>query len=182
MKSVAKVTIAALGCIGVASLVLWWLADHRRGIAWAVSVVRDRFPDVSQLSTSSLDAWLRDAQRPAPQLVDARSEEEFVVSHLPGALRASRALRSRSESSRGRLLFCGLSRLDAGPSPPERRPARRVESGRWHLRLGQRGLSARMRRTSRAARPSLLPRILPVTEAAKKLIIRHLTLIPPPPR
>jgi len=87
MKPATKLTLAVLGCASLAGLVLWWLADHRRGIAWAVSVVRDRFPDVSQLSPSSLDAWLRDAQRAAPQLVDARSEEEFVVSHLPGARR-----------------------------------------------------------------------------------------------
>ena len=87
MKFAAKGTLAILGCAGLASLALWWLADHRRGIAWAVSVVRERFPDVSQLSPLSLDAWLRDAQRVAPQLVDARSEEEFVVSHLPGARR-----------------------------------------------------------------------------------------------
>lgn len=87
MNTATEITIAALGCIGLASLALWWLADHRRGIAWAVSVVRARFPDVSHLSPSSLDAWLRDAQRPAPQLVDARSEEEFALSHLVSARR-----------------------------------------------------------------------------------------------
>lgn len=87
MKTAAKLTLAALGCISVAGLALWWFADHRRGIAWAVSFVRGRFPDVSHLSPASLDAWLRDAQRPAPQIVDARSEEEFAVSHLPAARR-----------------------------------------------------------------------------------------------
>jgi len=87
MKTAIKLTLSALGCIGLAGLVLWWLADHRRGIAWAVSVVRSRFSDVSHLSPSSLDAWLRDAQRPAPQIVDARSEEEFAVSHLASARR-----------------------------------------------------------------------------------------------
>ena len=85
MNKPTAITITALGGIGLASLALWWLADHRRGIAWAVSIVRARFPDVSHLSPSALDAWLRDAQRPAPQLVDARSEEEFAVSHLPDA-------------------------------------------------------------------------------------------------
>lgn len=82
-----KAALAALGCVGLASVVVWWLADHRRGIAWAVSVVRDRFPDVSHLSPASLDDWLHDADQTAPQLVDARSEEEFAVSHLPGARR-----------------------------------------------------------------------------------------------
>jgi rhodanese-related sulfurtransferase len=87
MNTAAKLTFTFLGCAGLAGLVLWWLADHRRGIAWAVSVVRARFPDVSHLSPSSLDAWLHGARRPAPQIVDARSEEEFAVSHLPGARR-----------------------------------------------------------------------------------------------
>jgi hypothetical protein len=85
MKPAAKCTLSALGFVSVAGLPLWWFADHRRGIAWAVSVVRGRFPDVSHLSPSALDAWLRDAERPAPQIVDARSAEEFAVSHLPGA-------------------------------------------------------------------------------------------------
>lgn len=111
MKTAAKFTLAALGCISLASLALWWLADHRRGIAWAVSVVRGRFPDVSHLSPSSLNAWLRDTRRPAPQLVDARSEEEFAVSHLSGARRidaestASAAL-SAVDPERPIVIYC----------------------------------------------------------------------------
>lgn len=87
MKASAKITFAALGCFGAVGVVLWWLADHRRGVAWAVYVVHHRFPDVRHLPPSSLAAWLQDAQQRAPQLVDARSEEEFAVSHLPGARR-----------------------------------------------------------------------------------------------
>ncbi len=111
MKATAKLTLAALGCIGFAGLALWWFADHRRGVAWAVAVVRRRFPDVSHLSPASLDAWLRDAQRPAPQLLDARSEEEFAVSHLPNARRmdaestASAAL-SALDPKRPVVLYC----------------------------------------------------------------------------
>jgi rhodanese-related sulfurtransferase len=87
MNTATSITLAALGIVGVAGVVVWWLADHRRGIAWAVSVVRRRFPDVAHISPSLLDEWLRDQQRPAPQIVDARSEDEFAVSHLPGARR-----------------------------------------------------------------------------------------------
>ena len=111
MKTSAKLTVATLGGIGLAGLALWWFADHRRGVAWAVAVVRGRFPDVSHLSPASLDAWLRDAQRPAPQIVDARSEEEFAVSHLPGARRvdaASTASSALSTLDPGRpiVLYC----------------------------------------------------------------------------
>ena len=87
MRPATKLALAVLGGASIAGLVVWWLADHRRGIAWAASVVRDRFPDVSHLAPSSLDAWVRDEQRASAQLLDARSEEEFVVSHLPGARR-----------------------------------------------------------------------------------------------
>jgi rhodanese-related sulfurtransferase len=87
MKTAFKVTLGSLSCIGLAGLALWWFADHRRGVAWAGAVVRRRFPDVLHLSAATLDAWLRDPRRPAPQLVDARSAEEFAVSHLRNARR-----------------------------------------------------------------------------------------------
>ncbi len=111
MKTFAKVITITLGGIGLAGLALWWFADHRRGIAWAISVVRGRFPDVSHLSPTDLDAWLHDAQRPAPQIVDARSEEEFAVSHLPDARRmdpestASTAL-SALDPKRPIVVYC----------------------------------------------------------------------------
>ena len=73
--------------VSVAFLIVWWIADHRRGMEWAISVVRDRYPDVSQISTASLGAWLEDEKEPPPVIVDTRSAEEFAVSHLPGAER-----------------------------------------------------------------------------------------------
>jgi rhodanese-related sulfurtransferase len=73
------------GLSAVAGL-LWWMMDHRRGTAWAVSVIRDRFPEVPQMSPAGLQEWLADETRPAPILVDARSDEEYAVSHLAGAL------------------------------------------------------------------------------------------------
>jgi len=111
MRPATKITLAVVGCGVLVSLALWWLADHRRGVAWAVSVVRERFPDVLQLSTSSLDAWLRDVQRTAPQLVDARSEDEFLVSHLPGARRIdpksfTPAALSALDSRRPVVVYC----------------------------------------------------------------------------
>ncbi len=109
MNTATEITIAALVCIGLVSLALWWFADHRRGIAWAVSFMRGRFPDVSHLSVFALYEWLHDAQRPAPQLVDARSVEEFALSHLANArrmdsestapLRSQRSIQSAPSSS-----------------------------------------------------------------------------------
>lgn len=52
-------------------------------------LIRRRFPDVAPLTTDQLALWLADSQRPSPLLVDARSEPEYAVSHLQGALRAT---------------------------------------------------------------------------------------------
>ncbi|RYD37758.1 MAG: rhodanese-like domain-containing protein [Verrucomicrobiaceae bacterium] len=111
MKIVTKLTAAALGCMGLAGFALWWFADHRRGISWAVFFMRGRFPDVPHLSPSALDDWLRDPQRPAPQLVDARSEEEFALSHLAGARRmdsesTAAAALSALDPARPIVIYC----------------------------------------------------------------------------
>ena len=49
--------------------------------------VRSRFPEVAQLSTGELAAWLGDSKRAQPVLLDVRTEKEFAVSHLHGAIR-----------------------------------------------------------------------------------------------
>jgi len=45
------------------------------------------FPDVPTLTTDSLAARLADSTAPRPLLLDARSPEEYAVSHLPVARR-----------------------------------------------------------------------------------------------
>ena len=111
MNAAAKITFAGLGCLGLGALALWWFADHRRGIRWAVKVVRDRFPDVTHLPPRNLAAWLADGSRPAPLLLDARSEEEFAVSHLAGAQRIdpaadASALRLVAANDRPIVVYC----------------------------------------------------------------------------
>jgi len=111
MNTAIELTLAVLAVVSLAVLVLWWLADHRRGIAWAISFMRWRFPEVSHLAPSALDGWLRDAQRTPPQIVDARTEEEFAVSHLAGARRidpkanASTSL-SQLDAERPIVIYC----------------------------------------------------------------------------
>jgi len=79
--------IVSLGGLALTAGVIWWVMDDRRGVAWAVAFVRSRFRDVTHLPIEALSSWLSDARRDAPQLLDVRSEEEFGVSHLPGAIR-----------------------------------------------------------------------------------------------
>jgi rhodanese-related sulfurtransferase len=47
--------------------------------------VRERHPSVPQLTTGALRAWLADATRAQPLLLDARAPSEYEVSHLKGA-------------------------------------------------------------------------------------------------
>lgn len=63
-------------------------ADPLQGIK---QTVRNKFPDVKQLSTNDLDAWLKDTNRQPPLLLDARSTNEYAVSHLHGAKFAGEA-------------------------------------------------------------------------------------------
>jgi rhodanese-related sulfurtransferase len=51
------------------------------------AVVRSRFPEVPQLQTAELANWLADPHREHPLLLDVRTEPEFKVSHLAGAVR-----------------------------------------------------------------------------------------------
>jgi rhodanese-related sulfurtransferase len=46
-----------------------------------------KFRNVRQVAPADLVEWMRDPNRPPPLLVDARSTEEFGLSHLQGAVR-----------------------------------------------------------------------------------------------
>ena len=54
MKTAATVTLTLAGII-LASVGLWWFADYRRGIAWAVFVVRDGRVHVSRVTVGRSD-------------------------------------------------------------------------------------------------------------------------------
>jgi len=47
--------------------------------------IRDEFPSVRQITVEELKDWLS-SSREQPVLIDARSSEEYQVSHLKGAL------------------------------------------------------------------------------------------------
>ncbi len=48
--------------------------------------IRQKYPDVSQVSVDDLSIWM--GSNGAPVLLDVRREKEFLVSHLEGARRA----------------------------------------------------------------------------------------------
>jgi rhodanese-related sulfurtransferase len=55
-------------------------------ISWAAikALIAAQFPQVKQISTASLAEWLKQPDN-HPLLLDARSPEEYQVSHLPDA-------------------------------------------------------------------------------------------------
>lgn len=91
-------------------------APQERPVAeerWAetLRVVRETFPDVPQLSTERLAEMLEaDAD---VVLLDARSTEEFEISHLQGAVRAT-SIRAAREALKGRgeklivVVYCSV--------------------------------------------------------------------------
>ena len=48
-------------------------------------LIKLNFPKVKSLTTQELDLWLKDPEKSNPLLLDARSSEEYALSHLQGA-------------------------------------------------------------------------------------------------
>jgi rhodanese-related sulfurtransferase len=75
--------------------------------------IRDEFPTASTITVSDLAEWRSEQQRRQPLLLDARSEEEFRVSHLLGAQsvptrgEALRVLES-IEADRPIVVYCSV--------------------------------------------------------------------------
>ncbi len=91
-KLVRPRVFVALGIVLCLSWALWNQA--RKMIAaphWSElkRSIRKDFPSVHQLTTEELAAWLDDASRAPPILLDARAPEEYAVSHLRNALLAT---------------------------------------------------------------------------------------------
>ncbi|WP_412068513.1 rhodanese-like domain-containing protein [Rubrivirga sp. IMCC43871] len=83
-----RLALAALVLLLVA-VAVWALSrPYRPGsLAWRAvdRQVAARFPDVPSISTDTLASRL--ASGAAPLLLDARTPEEYAISHLPGAVR-----------------------------------------------------------------------------------------------
>jgi len=60
-----------------------------RSVDWFLlkKSLRHKFTKIEWISTSELADWLADKRRPAPALLDVRTQEEWSVSHLAGARR-----------------------------------------------------------------------------------------------
>ncbi|MCW5559205.1 MAG: rhodanese-like domain-containing protein [Verrucomicrobiae bacterium] len=80
------IRVFATGSLGLISI--WrtpWEQMAEDGFRRMKALVRARFPEVRHLTPEELAAWLADARRVPPLLLDVRTRAEFDVSHLPGA-------------------------------------------------------------------------------------------------
>lgn len=83
------------------------------GLEGIKELVRKRFPEVRQLPTKDLAAWLADTNRPQPFLLDVRQAEEFTLSHLPGARRIdpnvnAEAIKAVAATDRPLVVYCSV--------------------------------------------------------------------------
>jgi len=65
--------------------------NQKSTVTWPTTfeLVDSTFPSVSQMPTEQLAELLSSSEKTeSPLLIDVRSQEEFAVSHLPGAIRA----------------------------------------------------------------------------------------------
>lgn len=88
MKRLWKTLLWTAVAVLLTGVIFWAVVDHKRGSRWTIAFVRSRFPEIRQVSTAELETRLQTRQPGAPQpvLLDARTAEEFAVSHLPGAV------------------------------------------------------------------------------------------------
>ncbi len=83
------------------------------GLEEMKAVVRSRFPDVPQLQPAELASWLADTNRVQPILIDVRTEPEYRISHLPGAIRISPSAKGQElepivAQSRPLVVYCSV--------------------------------------------------------------------------
>lgn len=81
MKYSCNIVVLVLLCLSAAAN-----ADES-GLEAMKKLIHSQFPDVTQISTAELAKWLTTKEREPPLLLDVRSEKEYSVSHLPGAIR-----------------------------------------------------------------------------------------------
>lgn len=80
-----KVFIAV---VAAGAVLAWARSGCSQDLTWSVVLkgVRAEYSDVRHISTDSLASALADESRPAPVLIDARTREEYDVSHIAGAV------------------------------------------------------------------------------------------------
>lgn len=87
MRETLNTKSLRLGCAVIAALSLLAACSNKRDIEWklAKQMVRQKYPDVAQTRTAELSAMMTAPAEQRPIILDARSPEEYAVSHLQDA-------------------------------------------------------------------------------------------------
>lgn len=88
--------------------------------------IRQRYPDVAQLTTGELAAWMARPDTVQPLLLDVRTGAEYDVSHLRGAVRAAtlaeaQSLLAMAPSDTPVVLYCSVGYRSASLAEQLRR-------------------------------------------------------------
>jgi len=95
------------------AVLLWLLPLEKPGMALARATLKAKFSTVHQVTPVELNQWLNDTNRQALQLLDARTEAEFSVSHLPNARRvepeiAAKELLPSINTNQPVVIYCAV--------------------------------------------------------------------------
>jgi sterol desaturase/sphingolipid hydroxylase (fatty acid hydroxylase superfamily)/rhodanese-related sulfurtransferase len=108
-----RFALVILAMVVMAGVAISLLKPFNRRMDRTLRFIHEEFPDVPRIETRDLAAWLADTNRTPPQLLDVRTEEEFEVSHLAGAVRSdpkerTHQLRARLDTNRPTVLYCSV--------------------------------------------------------------------------
>lgn len=92
-------------------LPLSFRAAHPRDFERIKELIAVKFSSVRHIKTNELADWLRDSKRVSPIIFDVRSEEEYQVSHLHGAVRLDPGniqMAARADKNQPIVLYCAV--------------------------------------------------------------------------
>lgn len=114
-------SLIIVGCLFVLAFGLLGLGrcgydklDDFRTLENIATSIRKEFPDVEHIETGTLAQLLKLQGTDAPLLVDSRTEEEYSVSHMPGAVNletpeeVTKYLEEQGTKERPVILYCSV--------------------------------------------------------------------------
>jgi sterol desaturase/sphingolipid hydroxylase (fatty acid hydroxylase superfamily)/rhodanese-related sulfurtransferase len=106
--------VTGTGLTGAGLLLIWggWTSSPPT-LEVVLAEVRERYPEVRSIPAQQLEEWIGGPSNAHPQILDARTTEEFRVSHLPGARQIPPGIRTRDliaslDTNRAVVVYCSV--------------------------------------------------------------------------